>query len=624
MLHPAWERIARQTLLAAVVVGVLAMIYGLWREEQAPRLHDIILTAPQAGLFEEGIAAAGTTRLQTPDVADLHVRSPRYWRLQPCGQSQRVAVGGALLPSGTAISPAGTCRLQTWCDSPLLQAADGRLVCRRDGRVMVGWAGTPVPAQAPSNGAQTGRCATVTAACSRRARFELPLANASSVLAELWPPPDGSAAVAMFCGSGVFRVPFGRAWTPTTAVPTVDYSLDPGCSLTRLVLSDSVANALAETPRATIDDQTFEMADITITTLSDEWLVVTVHVSNIGASFCLRWFFWPLAVRGARLAAVGAFSMPERPLLGSTTCVALPSEPATASITLLLLTDAAPSAMGVQVGIGPANGPVAQSSARVDNTLPLVYRLVASHGLAVLVPPRFAPFALYDTNGTLRALVPPDSPRFAAILLDGWRPRCSDCTIVFADTDSTPASLCYPLEGGARIVSPVGASTRPPILAHMVGETLRTSLEPPVALVGTSDSLPQLVLPQELAVASSSSITCGMNEYRVPAEPLSELYCMPTAGVHSVGAISRVWVNSSAELHASVSFSDCDLMVFHTDLGFQIAPEPCVPTAPGSSIFYSNVAICAASSVTEGQSAASAEVTRQLGLQSPLFAVVTE
>jgi hypothetical protein len=472
---------------------------------------------------------------------------------------------------------------------------------------MMGWAGTEVPAQAPSNGAQTGRCATVTAACSRRARFEL-----MSVMVELWPPPDGSAAVAMFCGPGVFRV------------PTVNQSLDPGCSLTRLVLSDSVANALAETPRAIIDNQTFEMADITTVAISDEWLVVTVHASGIGASFCLRWFFWPLAVRGARLAAVGAFSMSGRPMLGSTTCVALPSEPATASVTLLLLTDAAPSAMGVQVGIGPAIGPVAESSPRVDNTLPLAYRLVASHGLAVLVPPRFAPFALYDTNGTLRALVPPDSPRFAPILLDGWRPRCSDCTIVFDDTDSAPASMCYPLEGGARIVSPVGASTRPPILAHMVGETLRTSLEPPVALVGTSDSLPQLVLPQELAMADSSSITCGMNEYRVPAEPLPEIYCMPTAGVHSVGAISRVWVNSSAELHASVSFSDCDLMVFHTDMGFQIAPEPCVPTAPGTSISYSSVSICASASGPDEQSAASAEVTRQLGLQSPLFAVVDE
>jgi hypothetical protein len=115
-----------------------------------------------------------------------------------------------------------------------------------------------------------------------------------------------------------------------------------------------------------------------------------------------------------------------------------------------------------------------------------------------------------------------------------------------------------------------------------------------------------------------------MNEYRVPTEPLPEIYCMPTAGVHSVGTISRVWVNSSAELHASVSFSDCDLMVFHTDMGFQIAPEPCVPTAPGTSISYSSVSICASASGPDEQSAASAEVTRQLGLQSPLFAVVDE
>lgn len=625
MLHPAWERVARQTLLAAFIIGALAMVIGLYHERRLSHVHTLTLVVPAVaiGIADAIVDGADGAMLQLPTVEDLRVRSPRYWRLQPCGQSQRVHVGGTLLPDGTAVSPAGTCRLQTWCESPLAQTADGQLLCRAEGgHIVVGAAGFETPSRLPSTGAQTGRCATVTAVCSRRTRFELPLVDEPTVLVELWPPPDGSAAVAMFCGPGVFRVPFGHAWTATTAVPAADYALDPGCDVTKLVLSDDVANALASVPRATVADQTYTMADITVVALTDELLVVTVHAVVSDADFCVRWFFWPLAVRGARLAAVGGFSMPDRPLLGSTTCVSLPSAPVGEVLTLLLLADAAPSAMGLQVGVGPAEGPTFAASAHVDSTLPLAYRMVASHALALLVPPRPLPFALYDTTGTLRALVPPDSPRFPSILMDGWRPRCDDCVIVFADDDSAPASLCYTLPEGARIVSPVTMSTRPPILAHMVGQTLRASMAPPAALVGTDDSLPQLVLPQEMAIADSISVTCGMNTYRMPTAPPPSTHCVPTAGVYSVGAISRVWVNSSAELSVSISFPDCALWLFHTDLGFQIAPEPCVPTAPGTTIEYSTVEICAATAVPIDLSAASIEVARQLNLYSPLYALV--
>jgi hypothetical protein len=621
MLHPTWQRVVRQTLLAIAAASVMAMCLGLYRETRPPRHETLVVRAP---LLAPPAAApqAAAARLVAPDVSDLRVSVPRHWRLQPCGRSQRVPVGGKLVPSGTAVSATGTCRLQTWCESPLALSAGNQILCRRDGLLVWGSAGFEIPAvtAAPGGTVQTGRCATVTAVCSARGRFELPVVNASTtVVVELWPPPDGSAAVALFCGPALFRVPFGQAWTPS-----VPAGMDAVCALTGIVLSDGVGNALASVPRATAANQTFAMADITAFALDDELLVVTVHAPVRGTGFCIRWFFWPLAVRGARLVAVGAFSVLDRPPLGSSTCVSLSFEPTGDALTLLLRTDAVPAALGLRVGIGPAVGPVFATSAAVDNTLPLAYRLVASHALALRVPLKPAPYPVYDTAGRLRALVPPDSPRFPAILLDGWRPRCTDCTVVFADSDSEPASLCYALPGGARLVSPVTASTRPPILAHMVGQTLRTSSAPPVALVGAGDGFPLLVLPDELAANGTVSVTCGMNKYLAPTDPLPDTHCLPTAGVFSAGTISRVWINGSAELGASITFSDCDLLLFPTEFGYQIAPEPCVPTAPGTEILYENVEICASEDPPTGLSAASAEVTRQLNLRFPLYAVVSD
>jgi hypothetical protein len=651
MPHVSWLRVLRQCLVGAAIVSLLTLAYELHNGGAAGASGaGTIVVSIAAGAAASGAASgAASAALETAVAPGVHhIRSPRYWRLQPCGFHPRVQAGGYLTPQGISLSASGTCYVQAWCDDPLFASAGEQLTCRVDGQLVCGGAGFVIPVSRQTRGVQTGRCAAVTAVCSARGRFELPGApGAPSVVAELWPPPDGSAAVAVFCSDTVFRLPLGRAWTPSLAPGAGDWAIDASCNLTRVLLADTAVGLAPLPDRDAAMNQTFLVAPLAATPAGDTGgVIVTVFAAPSAAVFCVRWFYWPLAIRGARLAAVGGFSVPGRPALRSTMCLRLPAAPSGGHITFLLLTDAVPAAFGVQAGLGGAGGAAGGAfnvSTAPDNTLPMAYRLAASHSRALRVSRQPAPFVVYDTAGTPRALVPPDSPRFPDILLDGWMPACGSdegCTVVFVGGDSSEAavaSLCYLLESGVQIVSPLRVSTAVAALVHVVGQTLQVTAEPPVALVPPGQ--PLVVLPPAAppappatptappsggaAAGAFSIVSCGMNQYRVPAEPLPPTHCMPTASLSSVGALSRVWVNESAAALPSTAFADCSLRLYATVFGSQIAYEPCVPTAPGSTLAFENVEVCAAATLPVF-SAASAEVTRQLGLAPPLYAHVIE
>jgi hypothetical protein len=567
--------------------------------------------------------------------ADVRLYWVRYNFLGHCRPHPRVELGGWIMGDGVSLNADGACLAQHWCDDPLAAESDDRIYCRlpetHTGRVSH-LVASPRHIMLQNT---ADRCALVSAICTARGYVELPtfdpLSGAqTSVLLELWPPPDGSSATAVVCSSRCrFQMP-SPAWTSAAGGPAItsaSYRIAPDvCSLTRLVLAPTAMYEMPLTPPQAVLNQTHTMYRAAAWRVDSRHLGISIDARYPDPSFCIRWYFQPLAMRGARVVAINGFAADVAHAVSSTTCVQLPQLGLLPVTTVLLQTDAVPEAVGSRVGLGPAMSNVSWLfgvSPTPVNSLPYGYRVAAPHPLAYRIPQQARPTAVYDTRGVLRALIPPNMPT-TTLILDGWMPACTpycNDSVVFADNDSQTPTLCYNRSITLSVPVQLAASST---LVHLLGSTVQSGTLPGVAL--TPAAAPLYTLTSSLAV-NGSDVVCGGNTYRVPLD-VPATHCVPTAGPLNTGTISTMWHNASGVLSSS-TFDDCDLYAYTSAYGTHIAPSACVPMTPGTQLTFANFMICAtenATLATLALSPAAAEISRQLGFTTSeppyLYAVV--
>ena len=465
----------------------------------------------------------------------------------------------------------------------------------------------------------SGRCAVVTAACTRRGRLELPCGPNTTLFLELWPPPDGSSAVGVVCSS-CGQLGRQKSWNSVLRggrVNTSSVVADPACTVTRVVYADTAYYEMPLSDAAAVLNQTFTMYEVSAVAIDESHIGIVIHRTPSLSTFCLRWFGTPLAMRGARVLAVNGFSVTPTPIC-STMCASIPD--GESFITLLLWTDALPSAFGPQIGLGPliAGARVdLQSTGPLDSSLPQQYLRLTPHQLAVRVERQPVPTLIFDTNGTARALVPPDV-LFPSIFLENWMPACPQkiCHLVFATESSVAPSLCYVLPDSITLRAPVALSQQPTVTTYTPGTPLQTASKAPVALAPPNNYFFIVTT----APINSTTVMCGGAQYRVPTA-MPPTHCMPTAGVTNVASISRFWLDSDAAVSPNSSLPGCSLVMFFSSFGVHLASEQCVPVAPNTTVELDGVSICSTGvlATVPAVDAASVEASRQLGLDPTQF-----
>lgn len=639
MLHAGWIRLAAQAFFAAVYLLLVLGTFLLHRDWHVHTSTDVCVSAAAIGLSSS--EAITESRLASGWLLRMH--HVRYYINDACRRYPRVEIGGWLTGEGIALDAQGACFTQHWCDDPLFVSADGWMHCRPAGVVAVG---ARIAANTHSVLGRVShqsvfrvyvsthnamdRCVVVAAVCSARGYIEIPVVDprtqlTETVLLELWTPPDGSAATAVYCDAHrLFRNPWtGGAWASALlggANTTGSYRLAPQCIISgRISLSATAVYEMPRAPPAAVLNQTHALYRASAWRIGGQHLAVSIDGVPSNATFCIRWYFQPLAMRGALLAAVNGYVPVGNVSVSSSMCVQLPSMDATGT-TILLRTDALPAAIGSRVGLGPmvsnASDWIVDLEDDPGNDLPYAYRLAMPHRLAFVVEQQLQPVAVYDTSGVVRALVPPlGLPAPPIRLTGGWLPACvasNHCggRLVFADSAARPASLCYNLSS-VTIDVPVAAASSS-TLVHLLGAAVQSGSLPSVALVPPDATLYVL----GSAADEVMSVVCNGNTYRLPAS-VPPTHCVPTAGPLNVGTISTVWRNVSGVL-ATAAFSDCSLNAYTSSYGTHIADGACVPMAPGTQLTFGNATVCAAadsaSALAASASALSREISRQLGL----------
>ena len=645
MLHAGWIRLAAQAFFAAVYLLLVLGTFLLHRHWYVHAPADVSVSAAAIGLS----ASEAITEARLASVWLLRMHRVRYYINDACRRYPRVEIGGWLTGEGVALNAQGACYTQHWCDDPLFVSADGWMHCRPTG-VVAGATeagSTRITANTHSVIGRVAhqsvfrvyvsthnamdRCIVVAAVCSARGYIEIPIIDprtqlTETVLLELWTPPDGSAATAVYCDTHrLFRNPWtGGAWASALlggANATGSYRLAPQCAISgRISLSATAVYEMPRAPLAAVLNQTHALYRASAWRVGGQHLAVSIDGAPSNATFCIRWYFQPLAMRGALLAAVNGYVPVGNVSVSSSMCVQLPSLDA-AGTTVLLRTDALPAAVGSRVGLGPmvlnAGDWIVNLADDPGNDLPYAYRLAMPHRLAFVAEQQLQPVAVYDTKGAVRALVPPLGLSAPPIRLTGdWLPACvasNHCggdRLVFADSTARPASLCYNLSS-VTIDVPVSAASSS-TLVHLLGAAVQSGSLPSVALVPPGATLYVLAS----AANETTPVVCNGNTYRLPAT-VPSTHCVPTAGPLGTGTISTVWRNVSGVL-ATAAFGDCDLHAYTSSYGTHVADGACVPMAPGTQLTFSNATVCAAadsaSALAASASALSREISRQLGL----------
>lgn len=643
-LHRGWITVILQIVLALSSSGVLFGIFYLRRELMYTGHGRLFIHIPalQSSNFT---VTQNHTLLLAIQAARLRIGVPRQSTAGTCVPYPRVEIGGWIAASGVAISPSGMgelsiiwvyscetsrfffhtgqCFSQAWCRDLLSASADGRITCKIPGvdHAVVGSRGRPIMATSLLGAQQTdtGRCAAITAVCQhRRSRIELPCNNGNTtLLTELWPSPDGGAATAVHCAQDTC-VTFSRGGHSWESVllgtnTTLPYITDDYCSVTAIVLSDTVRyeTPIADTSAVLLLPE-FPLYTVSAVSLGDRLLAVVINDTPTSDSFCVRWYYAPLAMRGARVLAVNGFSTQTRPAISSTMCFDI--ELTGGKTTVLLGTDALADSVGTFVGINVTHGQERMHalSDMPSNTLSLRYRLLTPHLHMLRLPMALTPIAVYDTDGNIRALVAPNiEPE--PILLDGWLPRgpAFQSTIEYADGTAVPANLCY-IHGDITIRSPVELYALSTLIVNLPGMPVQVAPFPPVALA--EPGAPFFVIRD--TAADPVEVTCGDTTFLMPAS-VPPTHCVPSAGVQNAGSISVIWRDDNAEPFLSESLGDCGLVSHHSSFGIQVSDQFCVPLPPNSTRTISFIGICAAHALEDrADDALSVEITRQMKLPS--------